>query len=359
MGEIKMPLPQVDTEAYNKTIQAGFKKYPQREENYKKYLLNPRSINLDYMPIKMDIEPINRCNLRCTMCLIPMLDSQQAADDLMLEDFKRLIDDQYGVYEIKIQGIGETFLHKDFIKMVQFASEKYIWTRTATNAVIIDQNEYYKAIVDAGIGEMLLSIDGTTKETYEKIRVNSNFERVVKNAKLINNYCNKVGIDKTRMWAVLQKENFHELYNFVPFAKELGFKRLTLTINLGFVGDKTLQEINRPKDISKTITQDNVDRLLELADRAEIDLTFWYITTKYTKDNLCPWPFERAFISCDKYICPCCTITNTKAVNFGQAEHFSEIWFSELYRNFRAAHKEGNIPHECRFCYKKDGLTEK
>lgn len=96
----------------------------------------------------------------------------------------------------KIQGIGEPFLHKDFIQMVEYASSRDIWTRSTTNATILHQkNENYKKIIDAGIGELQISVDGTTKESYELIRKGAHFERMIENCKLINSYCSSLGVE--------------------------------------------------------------------------------------------------------------------------------------------------------------------
>lgn len=351
MKTIKFPNPKPDKKAYNKTIKDGLENFSERERNYKKYENSKKNDKLDYMPIKMDIENVSRCNLRCDMCQMTTFKGQKRAEDLSLEDFEKIIDEQIGIFEIKIQGLGEPFLQKDFIKMVEYASKKNIWVRTTTNATIIDRNEFYKKIIDAGVGEIQFSIDGTTKKTYEKIRIGANFEKVVKNCKLINSYCNSKGADKTRMWVLLQDTNFHELHDFPAFTKELGFKRVTISMDINGWGDDKWTEKNKDKKVSNKMTQEDIDRLLEEAKRLDIDLTFWDITEKYSKDNLCPWPFERSYISSDKYVVPCCMIGNPEIFNFGKLGSFKEIWNSKEYEKFRKDHIDGNIPDICKYCY--------
>jgi pyrroloquinoline quinone biosynthesis protein E len=355
MKEVQFPEPKADLKSYEETIQRGFKRFPERFSNYQKYKGNGHVSKIEHLPAKMDFENVSRCNLRCEMCQMTAFDKGKRADDMAFDDFKRMLDSLEGVFEIKIQGIGEPFLGKDFTQMVEYANNKDIWTRSTTNATILDRNDNYRRIIDAGIGEIQISVDGTTKTTYEGIRRNAKFEKVAHNCELINKYCDELSIDKTRMWVLLQNENFDELEKFPAFAKELGFKRLTISMDVNGWGNEKKTEENRPKNVSHRITQKDIDGLLAESKALDIDLSFWDITTKYTGKNPCPWPFERAFISSDKKVVPCCMIGNPDIYSFGTLGDFNEIWNSGQYEKFRSAHLSGNIPGVCKYCYEGEG----
>lgn len=352
MKDIKFPKPSPDLKAYNETIDRGFKMFPRRYQNYLIYKDFARSPKVSHMPIKLDIENVNRCNLKCEMCQVSTFKNQKRSDDLSLGDFKNILDKQYGVFEIKIQGIGEPFLHEDFIKMVEYASSKSIWVRSTTNATLLHKKENYKKIIDANIGELQISVDGVTKETYEKIRKNGSFQKVVENCKLINDYCGSIGTNKTRMWVLLQQDNFHELNTFPEFAKELGFKRLTISMDVNGWGSKEWTYKNEQRRVNDKIIQNNINELLIKATKFSIDLSFWDIATKYSKENPCPWPFERSYISSDKKVVPCCMIGNPEIYNFGELGEFEDIWNSQRYIQFREAHLSGKVPSVCKYCYR-------
>jgi pyrroloquinoline quinone biosynthesis protein E len=354
MKALNFPKPSVDNTRYDNTLKEGFAKYPKRIENYEKYLASSRSEQPDYLPIKMDFENVSRCNLHCDMCQVVTFEKNKRAEDMTLDEFISMIDANIGLFEIKIQGLGEPFLHKHFVDMVKYAADKYIWVRSTTNATLLHKDDNYKRIIDAGIGELQISIDGTTKEVYEKIRKGSNFELVSENCKKINAYCDEIGSDRTRMWALLQNDNFDELYNFVKFAKELGFKRLAISMDVNGWGDESWSEKNEKKRVSDKITQEDVDALLVQAKEVGLDLSFWDISTKYTKANPCPWPFERAFVSSDKKVVPCCMIGNPDIYNFGSALEFESVWNGNGYVAFRKSHLEGRIPKMCQFCYEEE-----
>lgn len=348
----ELPRPAPDLTVYNKKLHAGFQKYPERYENFVKYKNSSKSATIGYLPIKLDMENVSRCNLRCEMCQVSSWESFRRGIDMTFEDFKTILDEQYGVFELKIQGMGEPFLGKDFIKMVAYASNKDIWVRTSTNATLLDQQENYKRIIDAGVDEIQISVDGTTKDTYEKIRVNARFEILVKNCKLINSYCESLGIDKTRMWVLLQKDNAKELHRFPAFAKELGFKRVAIILDVHGWGNDRFTDKNDQKKVV-CFKEDDVEKLLEDARDLGVNLTFWEISDKYSQRNLCPWPFERAYISSDKKIVPCCMIANPDTFNLGTLDNgFRDMWNSQQYMKFREAHLSGKVPGVCKYCYR-------
>lgn len=353
MATLKFNIPKPDMARYEAMLEAGFRAYPKRLENYQKYKENPRSIEVDYMPIRADIENVSRCNLRCGHCLISSLEGQRRAKDLSFDDFKRFIDEQYGLVEIKLQGVGEPFLQREFCDMARYASDRYIWVRTTTNGMLLHKNENYKRIIDANVGEIQVSIDGATKATQEGIRVGSNFERIVENCKLLNDYSRQTGIDMTRMWTVLQKQNFHEASALLDIASDTGFRRLTLSLELRDWNGMDDIKVNNTKSRldSMQIDQGWIDRLLEKARGLGVELTFFYAVKRFCEENICFWPFERFLLSSDGYIVPCCIIADPAILNFGEHGDFNSIWNGSAMVKFREAHLKGEIPKICRACY--------
>jgi pyrroloquinoline quinone biosynthesis protein E len=81
------------------------------------------------------------------------------------------------------------------------------------------------------------------------------------------------------------------------------------------------------------------------------------VTDKYSwreREKLCPWPFERLYVSSDMRIVPCCTIANPEVADFGAAADLVAIWRGETYETFRRDHREGRIPQICQGCYREE-----
>ena len=217
----------------------------------------------------------------------------------------------------------------------------------------------YKKLIDSDICEVHVSIDGATKETFEAIRHGSRFEIVARNAKLLNDYAKQVGKHRTRMWSVIQETNYHELDDLVRLAAELGFGRLSLSLDLNDWGQDRWREINDKVDAQKRFDAETGRRLMALGEELAVEVTFWCLDEKYdtsAPETLCPWPFERGYISSDMRFVPCCMIANPETIELGDARKSIDVWHGEAMTTFRRAHQKGEIPDVCKSCY-KSGLT--
>jgi MoaA/NifB/PqqE/SkfB family radical SAM enzyme len=353
--------PAAGTEAYLRERELAIARSPECRANYERYLaFMRRGAEIDHLPIKLDIENVSRCNFRCTMCTVSDWHKGQRADDLPLEAFKRLIDEQIGLVEIKLQGLGEpTMQRDDYFAMIRYARAKHIWVRTTTNASLLHLNNNYRKLIDSDVNEVQISIDGATREAFESIRRGSVFKRVAENCKLINGYSRDRGVVRTKMWTVVQRGNWRQLEELVDFAAELGFTNQVFSLDVSDWGTERWRELNASVDVEHELDYDRLVALVRRGEDRGVRVRFWVVTQRFdasSPDKVCGWPFERAFVSSDLRVVPCCIISNPDTHQIGppiSAERsFTEIWFGEDYREFRKAHLEGRIPKACEGCYK-------
>lgn len=353
---LPIPEPVPDTATYLRERELCLAMSPRKRENYERYLRSSRrDAVVDYGPIRIDIENVSRCNFRCTMCHVSDWPKSKRAADMSLEDFKRLIDSQDGVVEVKIQGLGEPTMGGDtYFEMIKYARAQHIWVRTTTNASRLHLRDCYKKLVDSGANEIQISIDGATKEVFEGIRRGSVFERVVSNCKLINRYCADKGIIRTKMWTTVQKTNVHQLPDLVELAHEMGFKRMAFSFDLVDFGIEKWRSTNDGVAVT-AVDVALCRKLLARAQSLGITLAFWNVTSRYDTDepkHLCGWPFERIYVSSDMRLVPCCIIGNPETYDVGDARRFTSEWNGAAMVDFRKAHLEGHVPAVCKSCYK-------
>ena len=350
-----LPTPQRDRALYRATLAAGFAAYPEREQNYRRFQAAERGERLDYLPIQLDIENVSRCNFRCTMCQVSDWPKMQRAGDMSFEDYKALLDEQYGVIDVKLQGMGEPMLAGEtYFRMIEYARARHLWVRSTVNGSLLHLRENYKRLIDSDISETQISIDGATEATFEKIRRGGKFKRVMANTALLNAYARDAGRLRTRLWAVVQKDNFDELELFPKLAADHGFERLTLSINLNDWGQARWREVNDTVDMTTDFEVPRAERLLELGRRHGVEVTFWCVDERYdpaVPEKLCPWPFERLYVASDMRAVPCCVIANPDTYDLGDARRLSRVWHSDAMVEFRRAHLEGRIPEVCLSCY--------
>ena len=356
LKSLPVPVPVPDHATYLREREKALAFSQKRRENYERYERACRAGGpVDYLPVTLDIELVSRCNFRCSMCQVSSWDKGRRASDMKFEDFKKLIDEQYGVVEIKLQGMGEPFLGREtFYESIKYARSQSIWVRTVTNASLLHKSDNYRKIIDSGLNELQISIDGADKKTFEYIRRGSKFEKIVENCKLINTYCNDLGVVRTKMWTVVQKANCHQLHDLIHLASDMKFKSLVFSISPTDWGLDHWSQINSSITAEKTFNINLVQELIDLGQDLGVSVYFWNINSKYDSSNhktTCPWPFGRAYVSSDLRIVPCCMIANPDTAELGTAVNFTETWFGENYQDFRDSHKNGNIPKICKNCY--------
>jgi len=186
-------------------------------EYRKKWQDNPKQRIVGDFPLHLDIESTNNCNLKCTMCGRNWMKEKLGFIDFDL--FKKIIDEasKYKLPSIKLNYRGEPLLHPDLPKMVKYAKDKGILeVQFNTNGLLLSE-EKAEELIDAGLDRIIFSFDGATKETYEKIRRGSDYDKVIKNIKYLVSLRNKKGLKRplVRVQMVKMTENAQEVEEFI------------------------------------------------------------------------------------------------------------------------------------------------
>ena len=158
---------------------------------YKFYIAGKRKINLGYPPYLL-IEPVSTCNLRCPFCF--QTDKSFTRKPYMgvidFDFFKKIVDqaDNLKVGAITLASRGEPTMHKKFIEMLEYIGHKenIFEVKTNTNGTYLTE-EICHAIFKTHVTQVVISSDHYIKEDYERLRLGSNFEEVVKNVDMLFN----------------------------------------------------------------------------------------------------------------------------------------------------------------------------
>ena len=197
-------------------------------EAYREYRLKWDLAGREYhdfdFPIHMDLETTSVCNFRCVMC--PQSYDREGIDFgfMSLDLFKKVIDEgvQNGLCSVKFNWRGEPFLNPDIYEMIKYAKDKgIIETMTNTNGSLLTK-ENCKKIIEAGLDKIIISIEGATKETYEKIRILGNYDILTRNIENLIEMKEKLGSRKPyiRVQTVRMKETATEVDAFVEKWKD-------------------------------------------------------------------------------------------------------------------------------------------
>jgi radical SAM protein with 4Fe4S-binding SPASM domain len=274
------------------------------------------------MPLSMEIEPTTSCNLRCPQCPSGLREFTRNTGMLDLPLYKKTIDE---IHEDLVWLIlyfqGEPFLNKQFLEFVRYAASKNIYTATSSNAHYFT-DEMAKATVESGLDRLIISIDGSTQETYGKYRIGGNVEKVIDGTKKLLYWKKK--LNKTTPHIIWQfivfKHNEHQLPEIKRLAKEIGVDEL---------GIKTAQIYDY-----KT-SDDFIPTNEDLARYRKTD-TGYEIKNKLL--NQCWRMWRGSVITWDGLVVPCC-FDKDATHRFGDVstQHFKEVWKGERYNSFRQA----------------------
>jgi pyruvate-formate lyase-activating enzyme len=137
-------------------------------------LKNPRPLAY---PDRMYLESTNACNLRCIMCPTGCGLAQRKKGYLDFDLFRQVVDEMAPHVSMTTLHIwGEPLLHPRIVDMIAYCHAHGLSAEISTNGVLLTP-DMSQAILDAGLGAIYLCLDGTTAETYEKVRREATFEQ--------------------------------------------------------------------------------------------------------------------------------------------------------------------------------------
>lgn len=299
-------------------------KYASYRERWKK------ALNLEEIPefpLQIDFELNYSCNFSCSMCTwsSELTSGKGKKTWFDFEHFKDVIDQgtENGLCAIRLNYINEPFIRKDIFDFIEYAKSKGILDiYLSTNGSLLTEN-ISKKLLNSGLTRLQVSIDATTKQTFDKIRQGGDFDKVVKNTLKfleIRKQYNKE-LPTLRVNFVKTEINMHELKDFIEFWKN----------KAECIGVQDLVSIMKPDKSDKN-------------------------RGKYT----CAQPFYHMTIRYDGTILPCCNFFGAKIPisrlrnNFSNIKNLNNIdldslpikdvkesWNSSTMKNLQKMHFEG------------------
>lgn len=179
---------------------------------------------MDDRPHKLNIEVTTRCNLECSTCMRRVW--KEESGDMSLDTFKALLPVFPEIEAINIIGIGEPLLNENIFEMIRLGKEHLppggVFSLT-TNATLIDEQIAVK-LVSSGVDDIVVSLDGATRETFDRIRDGANLDEVLKRVDLLNKAKEEAGSPTPRIGFefVAMKGNVSELPGIVDIAARHG-----------------------------------------------------------------------------------------------------------------------------------------
>jgi len=273
------------------------------------------------LPMTISIEPTTACNLRCPECPSGLRAFSRPTGNLKQDFFRKTIDELHKqlIYLI-FYFQGEPYINPGFLDMVKYAKDKGIYTITSTNGHFLNDANAKKTI-ESGLDRMIISVDGTTQETYENYRKEGNLESVLQGARNIVKWKKEMNsaTPHTIFQFLVVKPNEHQIDEIYKIAEEIGIDEVKL---------KTAQvyEYEQGNDLIPTI--EKYSRY-----KKNTDGTY---SVKNKLLNHCWKLWHACVITWDGLVVPCCFDKDAQhRLGDMKDKPFKEIWHGEDYDKFR------------------------
>ena len=289
-------------------------------------------------PFMLMVEPTNFCNLKCPLCPSGNGQMLRPRGTMELGDFEKLVDELGDeVFMMMMWNQGEPYINKCFNQMVRYALDAGIFTFTSTNGHFVRNDEQAQAIVESGLDEIIVSLDGVDQETYEKYRVGGQIERVfdgvrrlVKAKETLRSLTPLINLQ-----FIVMKHNEGDLAEAEALAQGLQVDKFLVKTAQVYSADDAEEFL--PEEERFRRYKENDGELLVKGQPTRGCKVLWY----------------SSMVNWNGAVAPCCF---DKDVDFemGQAfkdGSFDEIWQGRAYMNFRQKIlADRNAVDMCRNC---------
>ncbi|MFA6217286.1 MAG: radical SAM/SPASM domain-containing protein [Candidatus Omnitrophota bacterium] len=292
----------------------------------------PGKFKVGKYPLDVIAEASNVCNLRCSMCFqsdetLPVAKTTKVPL-MAMDTFKKIADEcaKYRIPALKLSWRGEPMLNKNFMDMVRYAKSKGILEVTSlTNATLMNQN-IGREIVEAKLDQLIISIDGFTKQTYEKIRIGADYDAVIENIKNLIDIRGKSRKPFIRLQYTESGINRHETREFY----EYWHKRVD-EITISYCQEFGSIQKNNPFNVP-------------------------------LHEYCCKQPFQRLVVMTDGTVCVCATdVAGNITIGNVNTASLKDLWNCPKIQELRGQHKSGNyyLSPMCRICAHNISLSNK
>lgn len=289
------------------------------------------------MPLHMQMELTNYCNLRCPVCPsgIKAVNRKPMAMDVGL--FERMID-EVGPFllTVSLWAWGEPLLHPELHKILSAVRKHKIAILLSTNGQNLDDERIIEALTHDPPTHLIVAIDGLTDETNTRFRVGAKLAPILSGIRRIAKIKQKKKqhLPILHMRFIVMKHNQHEVPQMIDFAQTNHFDLLTvrtLSIIDSESGDHTHREF--------------------LPSKLEFRAYDYKNGTRYErKDFICQEPFWFPTIFADGTLVACEQDYNAQQSLGVVSEKvsFRDLWFSRYAAMVRKIIRDN--PNSLSFC---------
>jgi MoaA/NifB/PqqE/SkfB family radical SAM enzyme len=316
-------------------------------------------VNPDWAPYpqRIEVEVTTNCCLRCLKCEQRYWNEKRK--NMTYEQFIHIVKQFPNLREVSMTGIGHGFQNPDYMKMLRYLKSRQIFVQFFDPFLLLNE-KILSELVDIGVDKTVMSIDGATKKTLEKLQVGSNFETVTRNIqRLVELKKEKKSMfPEVTFQFIVQKYNVKEMPKLIELVDEITKDDPSLFRTIQFIKLISFKENSfLIPHVTKKIYNETIQRAKELG---RFRLTFCNIPDSRKKPPISKCTaWNVPFITVDGDVYPCCSLTEgnirhlIKNRSFGTfhvnlfKQDFRDVWYSKEFRGFIRMLNKGQAPEIC------------
>lgn len=322
------------------------------------------------------------CNLRCKMCgqwgdsgTSKTHEHELLKARLSFGEIKKTLD-EVSVFKPNITLFGgEPLMHPEALEIIRSIKAKGLHCLIITNGVLL--NNFAEAIVNAGLDELNISIDGS-RELHDQIRgLAGAFDKIASGVDSINDFKKRLSRNKPliNIQCTINQYNYERLEEMLEVAEQLKANSLTFH-NLIFLNQRAIEAQKKVDAILNCSTKDWEGFVFEpgidsqklyqklkatLSQKHSFKVDYFpnfskkslsaYYDDAYMPENYgsrCVSPWVCAYIFPDGEVKPCLN----SSYSFGNIKNntFSKVWNSKKALEFRGLLKKHKMFPACIRC---------
>lgn len=292
------------------------------------------------MPSQYVIGITNICNLQCPLCITGIRQQKKTLKHMDYGLFTRVIDKIRPFAKlVQLYKWGESLLHEDLIKMLEYCSRFDLNTEISTHFSLDDIDHKIEAMVKYRLKRLVVSFDGVTQEDYSRYRQGGELNLVLLNIQKLSLMKKKNNSPYPRI--ILQylrnKYTTPEILQKLKHSyRKWGADEYTVCDMTGIYKDRDMQ------------------RAREWFSDEDIKERPYFDIDRSLYGLFCPFLYDFMIIEQDGSI-PACCFTTDPTYDFGHWDDnktILEMYNSELFRRARNMfiHKKADQDCVCADC---------
>lgn len=291
------------------------------------------ALTLRSRPTVLYLDTTTACNLKCPFCPTGNGDAELVQGNLTRDTFSKIVANLRVdfIQHVNFFNWGEPLLNPHLTEYIHYFSCRGKSTAISTNFSVKEHDDkFLERLVESGIGEVYVSVDGASEETYERYRIRGDFRRVLRNMKALNAAKIRLGSDSPIVYykMLLNKFNESEIELAKQYAKDCGAEFLLH------------EHFWVPPDLRDEWVADSLKEKY-----GDLPVSSYQMRRGETIHTECRQLWDSVLVSSNGDVYPCCLVSKaSRKVGNLTEKHIDEILNGPKMRELRAYVTDPNAP---------------